>query len=111
MIQKEDFHDLYRAMEDGNAQRMTDILNGQLLRTISFYDSAENFYHGFLTGILSQSENYLVKSNRESGNRRSDIMVRSPSLRGRSFILEVKVSNEIDDLEMASGRTTKYPHG
>ncbi len=100
MIQKEDFHDLYRAMEDGNAQRMTDILNGQLLRTISFYDSAENFYHGFLTGILSQSENYLVKSNRESGNRRSDIMVRSPSLRGRSFILEVKVSNEIDDLEM-----------
>ena len=100
MIQKEDFHDLYRAMEDGNAQRMTDILNGQLLRTISFYDSAENFYHGFLTGILSQSENYLVKSNRESGNGRSDIMVRSPSLRGRSFILEVKVSNEIDDLEM-----------
>ena len=87
-------------MEDGNDQRMTEILNGQLFRTISFYDSAENFYHGFLTGILSQSENYLVKSNRESGNGRSDIMVRSPSLRGRSFILEVKVSDEIDDLEM-----------
>ena len=30
MIQKEDVHDLYRVMEDGNAQRMTDILNGQL---------------------------------------------------------------------------------
>jgi len=78
---------------------MTDILNGQLFRTISFYDSAENFYHGFLTGILSQSENYLVKSNRESGNGRSDIMVKSPSLRGRSFILELKVSDSIDDLE------------
>lgn len=99
MIKKEDFHDLYRAMEEGNAQRMTDILNGQLFRTISFYDSAENFYHGFLTGILSQSENYLVKSNRESGNGRSDIMVKSPSLRGRSFIVEVKVSDSIDDLE------------
>lgn len=99
IMKKDDFHDLYRAMEEGNAQRMTDILNGQLFRTISFYDSAENFYHGFLTGILSQSENYLVKSNRESGNGRSDIMVRSPSLRGRSFILEVKVSNSIDDLE------------
>ena len=99
MIKKEDFHDLYRAMEDGNAQRMTDILNGQLFRTISFYDSAENFYHGFLTGILSQSENYLVKSNRETGNGRSDIMVKSPSLRGRSFIVEVKVSDSIDDLE------------
>lgn len=99
MIKKEDFHDLYRAMEEGNAQRMADILNGQLFRTISFYDSAENFYHGFLTGILSQSENYLVKSNRESGNGRSDIMVKSPSLRGRSFILEVKVSDSVDDLE------------
>ena len=98
-IKKEDFHDLYRAMEEGNAQRMTDILNGQLIRTISFYDSAENFYHGFLTGILSQSENYLVKSNRETGNGRSDIMVKSPSLRGRSFIVEVKVSDSIDDLE------------
>ncbi len=118
IIKKEDFHDLYRAMEDGNAQKMTDILTGQLFHTISFYDSAENlpkgkattksskrqnssvcFYHGFLAGILSQSENYLVKSNRESGNGRSDIMVKSPSLRGRSFILEIKVSDSIDDLE------------
>ena len=99
MIKKEDFRDLYRAMEKGNAQKMTDILNGQLFRTISFYDSVENFYHGFLTGILSQSENYLVKSNRESGNGRSDIMVKSPSLRGRSFILELKVSDSIHNLE------------
>ncbi len=98
-IKKENFHDLYRVMEEGNAQRMTDILNSQLFKTISFYDSAENFYHGFLTGILSQSENYLVKSNRGTGNGRSDIMVKSPSLRGRSFIVEVKVSDSIDDLE------------
>lgn len=99
MIEKEDFRDLYRAMEDGDAEGMADIINGQLFRTISFYDSAENFYHGFLTGILSQSENYMVKSNRESGSGRSDIMVKSPSLRGRSFVLEVKVSDCMDDLE------------
>ena len=113
-------------MEDGNAERMTDILNGQLIRTISFYDSAENlptgkattksskrqnssvcFYQGFLTGILSQSENYLVKSNRESGNGRSDIMIKSPSLRGRSFIVEVKVSSSVDDLEKDAERALK----
>ena len=78
---------------------MTLYIKRAAFRSISFYDSAENFYHGFLAGILSQSENYLVKSNRESGNGRSDIMVRSPSLRGRSFILEVKVSERIGDLE------------
>ena len=99
LVKKEDFHDLYQAMEAGDAQRMTDILGSQLFQTISSYDSAENFCHGFLTGILSQSENYLVKSNRESGNGRSDIIVKSPSLRGRSFVLEVKVSESIDDLE------------
>ncbi len=98
-IEKQDFRDLYRAMEDGNAEKMRDILGEQLFGTISFFDSAENFYHGFLAGILSQSENYLVKSNRESGNGRSDIMVKSPSLRGRAFILELKVSDHIDDLE------------
>ncbi|MCI8991682.1 MAG: AAA family ATPase [Eubacterium sp.] len=98
-IKKEDFRDLYRAMEDGNAEKMRDILNGQLFPVISFYDNAENFYHGFLTGILCQSEDYLVKSNRESVNGRSDIMIKSPSLRGRSFILEIKVSASVDDLE------------
>lgn len=83
---------------------LQDILNAQLFWTISFYDSAENFYHGFLAGILSQSDNYLVKSNRESGNGRSDIMVKSPSLRGRAFILEIKVSTCINDLEADAER-------
>lgn len=98
-IKKRDFRDLYQAMEEGDAVRMGEILGEQLLSTISFYDSAENFYHGFLAGILSQSESYLVKSNRESGNGRSDLMVKSPSLRGRAFIIEVKVSDSIDVLE------------
>lgn len=98
-IEKEDFRDLYRAMEEGNAERMEEILSGQLFSTISFHDSSENFYHGFLAGILSQSEDYLVKSNRESGNGRSDIIVKSPSLRGRAFVMEIKVSGSIDELE------------
>ena len=76
MIKKENYHDLYRAMEEGNAERVRDILNGQLFSTISFFDNAENYYHGFLTGILSQSENYFVKSNRESGKGRSDIIIK-----------------------------------
>ena len=40
-----------------------------------------------------------MKSNRESGNGRSDLMIKSPSLRGRAFIVEIKVSQNIDDLE------------
>lgn len=109
-ITKEDFRDLYQAMEDGDEQKMAGILNGQLFSAISFYDSAENFYHGFLTGILSQSENYLVKSNRESGGGRSDIVVKSPSLRGRAFVLELKVSKRIDDLESDAKKALRQIH-
>ena len=64
-----------------------DILGRQLLDTISFYDSAESFYHGFLAGILSQSQDYLVKSKREAGRGRWDLAVKSPSLRGRAFVI------------------------
>ena len=35
-MKKEDFRDLYRAMEDKNAEKMRDILNGQLFGTINF---------------------------------------------------------------------------
>ncbi|MDE7187085.1 MAG: PD-(D/E)XK nuclease domain-containing protein, partial [Lachnospiraceae bacterium] len=106
-IKKQDFRDLYHAMEEGDADKMGEILTGQLFSTISFCDSAENFYHGFLAGILSQSEDYLVKSNRESGIGRSDLMVKSPSLRGRAFIVEIKISENIDELEADADRALR----
>lgn len=106
-IKKRGFRDLYKAMEDGDAGKMRDILSEQLLSAISFYDSAENFYHGFLAGILSQSESYLVKSNRESGNGHSDLIVKNPSLRGRAFIIEVKISKGINELETDAEKAVK----
>lgn len=103
-IKKQDFRDLYQAVEENNTEKMSEILSSQLTSTISFYDSAESFYHGFLLGILSQSETYSVKSNREAGNGRADIMIKSPSLRGRAFVLELKVSDSIDHLEETAER-------
>ncbi len=98
-IKKQDFRDLYKAMEEGCSDDMCEIIGEQLLSVISFYDNAENFYHGFMTGILSQSSKYIVKSNRESGNGRSDLTMRTPSLRGRAFVLELKVSEAVTELE------------
>lgn len=109
-MRKHDFRDLYHAMETGDAKQIQKILEEQLLSAISFYDSAENFYHGFLTGILSQSDRYLVKSNRETGNGRSDLMIKSPSLRGQAFILEIKVSDCMDALEADAQRALRQIH-
>lgn len=109
-VKRENFRDLYRAMEIGDTEKMRNILEEQLFGTISFYDNAENFYHGFLTGILSQSENYMVRSNCETENGRCDIMVKSLSLLGRSFIIEVKVADSIDDLEMIARKALQQIH-
>lgn len=62
-----DFKEFFRAMEDGDTNCMEQVLTEVLSETISFYDYAENYYHGFLAGLLKCSDKYLVKSNRENG--------------------------------------------
>lgn len=94
----------------GYGSRLMDLLEDRIFReyqTVHIDASfpAESMYlkRGYqiktYEKIKTESGDYLVKSNRESGNGRSDIMVKSPFLRGRSFILELKVSDCIDDLE------------
>lgn len=109
-VKKKNFQELYQAMEEGEEKKVQEILSEQLISTISFYDSAENFYHGFLAGVLSQSSKYLVKSNRETGNGRSDLVLKTPSLRGRAFIIEIKVSDGIDDLGPDAERAVRQVH-
>lgn len=98
-IEKRDFNDLYQALEAGNTKKIEDILNQQLMSTISFYDNAESFYHGFLAGILNQSKEYIVKSNRESGLGRNDLMVYSPNIAANAFVLELKAADKYKELD------------
>lgn len=74
-------------------------LNKVLIKCISYHDYYENFYHGILTGILSGTDDYVVKSNRESGNGRSDLYAKPVSRRNTAFIIEVKVASTYDELE------------
>ena len=94
-----DFRNLYKALGKADAKEVQKILDEQLKRSISFYDSAENFYHGFMTGVLNQSQYYRVKSNRESGDGRNDIMLLPLDLKEKAFVLELKVSKRFKDLE------------
>ena len=68
--------------------------------TISFYDYKEDYYHGFLAGLLKQNQKYSVKSNRESGLGRYDLVLKTCRIRqGRAFIIELKVAESIGGLE------------
>ena len=90
---------LVRALETGDCEAAENFISEQLFHTISYYDYAENFYHGFMAGLLVDIGGYLVRSNRESGNGRPDIVMTESKFRGRAMILELKISDTITDME------------
>ena len=94
-----DMTKMFNAIINKNVELFEIELNKLLLDTISFNDAYENFYHGFLAGILSNMKGYIVKSNREGGTGRSDLFIKSVSRRGIAIVVEFKIANDIDDLE------------
>ena len=98
-MKETDRSSLKHALETGDCEAAEDFINSQLADTISYYDYAENFYHGFMLGILTNIGGYRVKSNRESGNGRPDIVMTESKFRGRAMILELKVSETISGME------------
>ena len=104
-MKKTDRSPLKHALEEGDCEAAADFINRQLADTISFYDYAENFYHGFMAGLLVNIGGYSVKSNRESGNGRPDIVMQTANIRkGRGIILELKIAGSIAEMEAACDR-------
>ena len=96
---------LKHALETGNCEAAEDFINRQLADTISYYDYAENFYHGFMAGLLVNIGGYSVKSNRESGNGRPDIVMQTVQIRkGCVIILELKIAGSIAEMDEACNR-------
>ena len=104
-IKQTDRSPLVRALETGDCEAAEDFINRQLADTISYYDYAENFYHGFMAGLLVNIGGYLVRSNRESGNDRPDIVMQTVQIRkGRVILLELKIAGSIAEMEAACDR-------
>ena len=96
---------LVRALETGDCEAAENFISEQLFHTISYYDYAENFYHGFMAGLLVNIGGYLVRSNRESGNGRPDIVMQTVQIRkGRVILLELKIAGSIAEMEAACDR-------
>ncbi|SFA99730.1 AAA family ATPase [Clostridium frigidicarnis] len=98
-VKSRDLTKMYDAMLTGDTEAFENELVELLTESISFYDAYENFYHGFLLGTLVNIKRYIIKSNRESGKGRSDIVIRYPNRRGAAVILELKVAKNIRELE------------
>lgn len=89
---------MYHAILTGDASTFQHELTEMLKGTISYFDTKEEFYHGFLTAVMATLGDYSTKSNRESGNGRGDIFMRPVSIRMPAVIIEVKVAKVAQDL-------------
>ena len=91
--------DFQRAILENDKELAEIILNQLMLKSISYFDNVENFYHGFVLGLLvDMGEKYIVESNRESGYGRYDMKIekRDGTL---GIILEFKTVQEEDKME------------
>lgn len=87
---------LFHAVWSGDSEVVTEEMGKLLRRTISYHDYREDFYHAFLAGIFAGA-GYMVESNREHGEGRSDVTVHDP-VNGRVAVFEVKYSKSLKDM-------------
>jgi len=78
---------------------MQEELNKFLLDTISYMDGQEDFYHGIILGVLAGIQHFTLKSNREAGLGRCDIIMRHISGRGKAFVFELKWTSKMSEIE------------
>ena len=97
-IKSEDLSILYTSIIKGEVDVFQKEVNRLLKKTISFNDAYESFYHGFMIGLLSHMEGYIVKSNRETGDGRCDIYIKPLSIFDKAVIIEMKVCDKPKEL-------------
>ena len=95
------YHKFIKAMMENDLEVMNYYMNRVTQETFSYFDvgngeagleETERFYHGFVLGLMAeQAENYVLKSNRESGFGRYDVMMIPKKENLPAVILEFKV--------------------
>ena len=103
------YNEFIRALLTDNVRKMNTFMNKVALHTFSFFDSGnkpsddaepERFYHGFVLGmVVNLADTYKVRSNRESGYGRYDVMIEPLDKTGKAFIFEFKVLDPDEDEE------------
>ncbi|CAM3567981.1 AAA family ATPase [Pseudostreptobacillus hongkongensis] len=96
-----DIRHLVNYLLDKNIKKFEEKLQSILIKNTSFYDTQnENFYHAFVLGLMIYLNNrYIVKSNKESGFGRYDVVLEAVNKTDVSVILEFKSVDSISKLE------------
>ena len=100
-INRDSRTDILESVIHADAEKLEDLLCTWLTNTISCFDEQENYYHGFVTGLVSGFNGYMVIFNRESGNGRFDLVVKQRSRWHHAAILEFKVVEKYNQMTKA----------
>lgn len=100
-INRDSRTEILESVIHADAEKLEDLLCTWLTNTISCFDEQENYYHGFVTGLVSGFNGYMVVSNRESGNGRFDLVVKQRSRWHHAAILEFKVVEKYNQMTKA----------
>ena len=107
VAKEESMPEFSKTILNADAEELQKQLNVIMSRMISVLDTKareeqkENFYHGLLLGLLRGSNpDWLIKSNRESGDGYSDILI-EPENPDAGIIIEVKHAASISGLDKA----------
>lgn len=107
VAKEESMPEFSKTILNADAEEVQKQLNVIMSRMISVLDTKareeqkENFYHGLLLGLLRGSNpDWLIKSNRESGDGYSDILI-EPENPDAGIIIEVKHAASISGLDKA----------
>ena len=99
-------YDFRNAFLENDKNKIEAILN-KIMLSVSFYDTKENFYHGYMLGLFTfflNNSRYILKSNREAGSGRFDIMIESVDKK-LGIIIELKITNK--DMENTAKNALK----
>ena len=99
-----EFRKTMETLKNNKIEEFEKNLQNILLKSTSYMDGKnENFYHGLFLGMSFYLDNkYLVKSNREAGLGRYDVLIEPINKKERAFILEFKVTDSEKNLEKFS---------
>ena len=95
------YNDFIKSLLNNDLKGMNYYMNKVALVTFNYFDTGKNpsetleperFYHGFVLGLIVElSDRYEVKSNRESGFGRYDVMIIPLDKSEKAIVLEFKV--------------------
>ncbi|MGN0583772.1 MAG: AAA family ATPase, partial [Oscillospiraceae bacterium] len=98
-VKSEGTEALLKAMLEEKPEEVENEISKWLQKSISYHDTLENFYHGFLVGLLEGFKGYEVKSNRENRDGRTDITVCERYNRKAAIVIEIKPAETFKQLK------------